>query len=191
MRYRSLLRLTQPSVEPVSVSEARHHLRVDDDTDNTYIASLIAVARELAEGELDRTLLTTQWQMKLDGFPAGDIELPRPPMSVIQTSVVVTYTPSDGTISTLPATQYRVDTASTPGVVRPLYSGTWPAFIIDANSVTITWWAGYGNDGASVPAVVKNAMLLTLTELYENRSATKMPEAAKALLSAAKWGSYR
>lgn len=191
MRYRSLLRLTQPSVEPVSVSEARHHLRVDDDTDNTYIASLISVARELAEAELDRTLLTTQWQMKLDGFPAGDIELPRPPMSVIQTSVVVSYTPSDGTVSTLPSTQYRVDTASTPGVIRPLYSGTWPAFIIDANSVTITWWAGYGNDGASVPAVVKNAMLITLTELYENRSAAKMPEAAKALLSAAKWGSYQ
>lgn len=190
MIYRSILRLTQPSVEPVSVSMARQHLRVDDDTDNLYIASLISVAREMAEVELDRTLLTTRWQMKLDGFPAGDIRLPRPPMSLIQTSVVVSYVPSDGTVATLPSSEYRVDNTSTPGVIRPLYSGTWPTYLNDANSVTVTWWAGYGDDGGQVPAVIKNAMLLILTELYENRGTAKFPEAAKTLLAAAKWGSY-
>ena len=196
MTYRSLTRATQPVVEPVSVSDAKVHLRVDGDEDNLYIASLIAAARDWVESYLDRTLVKTQWTLKMDRFPIGDIELPRPPM--LPLSVSLTFTSESGAVSVLASNLYRVDSASTPGVVRPLREADWPAYMDDANAITITFWAGYGEDGRSVPAAIKHAMLMLVGFWYENRSSVivgsiskPLEFAVESLLSSQKWGAYR
>ena len=83
MQYRSLTRQTPPAVEPVTLSEAKAHLRVDSTDDDAYIATLITAAREWVEAYLDRTLVHTQWVMRFDRFPPSGtqaVELPRPPM---------------------------------------------------------------------------------------------------------------
>jgi len=93
VRYRSLKTLTQPAAEPVSLSEAKQHCRVDTDSDDAYIGSLIAAAREWCEAYCDETFVHTRYKMTLDSFPT-EIELPRPPMATAgtATAVVVTYT---------------------------------------------------------------------------------------------------
>lgn len=197
MKYRSLTRTTPPVVEPVSVSDAKAHLRVDGDEDNFYIASLISAAREWVEAYLDRTLIKTQWTVRLDGFPIDDIELPRPPMSQTQTEVVITYTSEAGFVATLSTDLYRADRAATPGVVRPLRTGNWPSHMDDANAVTITWWAGYGADGKSVPAPIRHAILMLVGQWYERRAAadsmggSEVPFGVSSLLSSQKWGGYQ
>lgn len=192
MQFRSLTRTTQPAVEPVTLAEAKAHLRVDTSDDDAYIGTLITAARQWCEEYLDRTLVNTQWTMRLDSFPY-EIELPRPPIasSGTVTAVTLTYTLGDESTATLSSSAYRVDRHSTPGVVRQLRSGTWPANLDDYNAVTVTWWAGYGASGSSVPQGVKNAMLLYIHELYEKRGAAEPPAAAKVLLDAFRWGSYR
>ena len=83
MTYRSLTRAAQPVVEPVTITEAKAHLRVDTADDDTYIGTLITAAREWCEQYLDRTLVNTQWAMRLERFPTDStypIELPRPPV---------------------------------------------------------------------------------------------------------------
>jgi hypothetical protein len=105
------------------------------------------------------------------------------------TAVVVTYTLGDDSTTTLPEANYRVDRNSTPGVVRQLRSGTWPANLDDYNAVTVTWWAGYG-DPTTVPQRVKSAILMCVHELYEKRGDGHMPDAAKRLLDTVSWGSY-
>ena len=196
MQYRSLTRQTAPAVEPVTLSEAKAHLRVDTADDDTYITGLIRAAREWVEEYLDRTLVHTQWVMRFDRFPTDgthDIELPRPPMvaSGTATAVTLSYTLEDGTTATYGTASYRVDRASTPGAVKTNYAGTWPPHREDDNSVSITWWGGYGPSGSDVPQGVKNAMLLYIHELYEKRGNAEPPAAAKALLDAYRWGSYR
>jgi uncharacterized phiE125 gp8 family phage protein len=179
----------------VSVSDAKVHLRVDGDEDNLYIASLIAAARDWVESYLDRTLVKTQWTLKLDRFPIGDIELPRPPM--LPLAVSLTFTSESGAVSVLASNLYRVDSASTPGVVRPLREADWPAYMDDANAITITFWAGYGDDGRSVPAAIKHAMLMLVGQWYERRAAAdsmggnEIPFGVSSLLSSQKWGTYR
>ena len=79
-RYRSLKVATQPVVEPVSVADAKAHLRIDHNSDDSYVAALVSAAREYCEVYMDETLVDTQYVMRLDAFPAV-IELPRPPMS--------------------------------------------------------------------------------------------------------------
>jgi len=199
VRYRSLTRTTQPAVEPVTVAEAKAHCRVDTSDDDTYIGTLITAARQWVEEYLDRTLVNTQWTVRLDHFPY-EIELPRPPISSAgtTTAVTLTYTLGDESTATLSATEYRVDRNSTPGVVRQLRSGTWPANLDDYNAVTVTWWGGYGATGSSVPAAIRHAILMLVAHWYETRQATvatgavpqDVPFGVKSLLDSQRWGSY-
>jgi uncharacterized phiE125 gp8 family phage protein len=200
MRYRSLKRVTSPVVEPVSLTEAKTHCRVDSDeaSENSYLMALVAAAREWVEDYIDRSLVKTEWQMRLDKFPP-EIELPRPPMLPVTTDtpVTLTYTVNQtGQTATLSTASYRVDSDSTPGVLRNLYGGTWPSNLDDPNSIAVTWWAGYGEDGRSVPTRAKHAMLMLVGHWYERRlaadnvAAAEVPFGVKALLDSVSWGSY-
>jgi uncharacterized phiE125 gp8 family phage protein len=175
---------------------------VDTATDDAYIGSLITAAREWCEQYLDRTLVHTQWVMRFDRFPPDgtqDIELPRPPIvaSGTATAVALTFTFENGTMSTYSTASYRVDRASTPGAVKTLYGQAWPPHLQDDNSISVTWWAGYGASGTSVPAAIRHAMLMLVGMWYERRmaadsmSGNEIPFGVKSLLDSQKWGSYR
>lgn len=204
MQYRSLTRQTPPALEPVTLTEAKAHLRVDSTDDDVYIATLITAAREWVEQYLDRTLVHTQWGMRLDRFPPDslqDIELPRPPMvaSGTATAVTLTYTAENGTTVAYSSNTFRVDRASTPGAVKTLYGQTWPPHLQDDNSIAVTWWAGYGPGGSSVPAAIRHAILMLCSHWYETRGATvstgavpqDVPFGVRSLLDSMKWGTYR
>jgi hypothetical protein len=141
--YRSLSILTQPAVEPVTLAEAKTHVRVDTTADDAYISSLIQVAREWCEAYCDETFVHTQYRMTLDSFPT-EIELPRPPMATAGTvtAVVVTYTLENQTTAVLATNEYRIDRDSKPGVLRTTYNGSWPSHLLDYNAVSITWHGG-------------------------------------------------
>jgi len=204
MKYRSLQRTSDPVVEPVSLADAKQHLRVDIETDDLFIQGLITAAREWCEVYTSRAFVHQRYVMRLDSFPA-EITLPRPPMarSGAVTAVTVTYTINDGstanqTTAVLSTDQYRVDREATPGVVRTLYAGVWPSNLLDQNSITVTWWAGYGADGASVPKQVRAAILMLVGHWYENRQSVLTGTVSKtvefgvhALLDSIRWGDYR
>ena len=202
--YRSLSRQTPPAVEPVTLSEAKAHCRIDSTADDAYVASLITAAREWCEQYLDRTLVYTQWVMRFDRFPTSGIEameLPRPPMAVAGTATAVslTFTADGGTTGTYAVEQFRVDRQSTPGTVLPIYAGTWPPHRIDAGAHAVTWWAGYGASGTDVPAAIRHAILMLVSHWYETRGATvstgavpqDVPFGVSSLLDSMKWGTYR
>jgi uncharacterized phiE125 gp8 family phage protein len=198
-RYRSVRRLSQPAVEPVSLAEAKQHLRVDTADDDTYIGTLIKAAREWVEEYLDRSLVYTQWQVKADLFPV-EFEVPRPPMATdgTFTAVVLSYEATDGTTKTVAGSDYRVDRDATPAVVRNVYNGTWPSdAVYDSNAITLTFWAGYGADATNVPQVVKHACLMLVAHWYERRMAAdamgarEVPLGVRALLDSGRWGNYR
>jgi uncharacterized phiE125 gp8 family phage protein len=204
VQYRSLTRQTAPSVEPVTLAEAKAHLRVDTSDDDTYISGLVTAAREWVESYLDRTLVHTQWVMRLDSFPPDslqDVELPRPPVvaSGTATAVTITYTAEDGSTANYSTASFRVDRASIPGAVKTLYGQTWPPHLEDDNSISVTWWAGYGASGSSVPAAIRHAMLMLCSHWYETRGATvstgavpqDVPFGVRSLLDSMKWGTYR
>lgn len=200
MKYRSLVRQTAPAVEPVTLTEAKAHLRVDTSDDDTYITSLIKAAREWVEHYLDRSLVHTQWAMRVDTFP-WEFELPRPPMATAgtTTAVSVSYTLDTGSTTTLSASEYRVDREATPGAIRPVYGGTWPGHRSDENAVTVTWWGGYGAAGSDVPQAIRHAILMLCSHWYENRGPTvstgavpqEVPFAVQSLLDSVRWGSYQ
>ena len=61
--------VTPPAEEPVSLAEAKQHLRVDGGDDDLLIGSLITAARQAAETKTGRQLITARWKLVLDAFP--------------------------------------------------------------------------------------------------------------------------
>jgi len=159
-----LAMVTPPAAEPVTLAEAKTHLRVTAADEDTLIDSLIPTARQWAEDFTRRALITQTWDYTLDAF-ADEIEIPLPPLQSITS---VKYLDTDGVEQTLATTEYTVDTAATRGLVRLAYGKSWPSVRDQANAVTIRFVAGYGNAPA-VPAPIKAACLLMLGELYARR----------------------
>jgi uncharacterized phiE125 gp8 family phage protein len=196
LRYRSLKRVSGPLVEPVTISEAKSHLRIDKDftDDDLYVQGLISAARHHVETVTDRTLIKSQWQMRLDTFPAWDIELPKPPFML--GGVSVTYVPTSGE-APITYTNFRTDMDSTPAVIRPQWNGMWPNCRGAEGDVTVTYWAGYGESPNDVPAPVRHSMLMLIGSWYANREAVvqggmnPVPMAVEIMLGSINWGQYR
>lgn len=75
----------------------------------------------------------------------------------------------DGAAGTVSAGDYVVDTDEEPGRVVLKSGETWPAVVLrEAAGVRVRFTAGYGNASA-VPAPIKQAILLLVGSLYENR----------------------
>ena len=156
------LRYVPPAIEPISLSEAKAHLRVDHTDEDGYMQSLITVAREAAETRTERTLIQSTWRLVLDRFPQS-IPLPMPPIvSVSQ----ITYVDLSGNAVALNPADYFVDTASEPGWVLPVKGKTFPQ-TDTVNAVTVTYVAGYGVTAQSVPAPIRHWILLALGDLYD------------------------
>lgn len=197
VRYRSMKRIAGPVVEPVTIAEAKSHLRVDAAfvDDDAYIQSLISAARYHIETVSDRTLIRSQWQMKLDWFPSWDIELPRPPIAA--GPITVSYVPSGGASNYVSFTDFREDRDSTPAAIRPQWNGTWPSCRGAENDVLITYWAGYGESPSDVPPPARHCTLMMVAHWYANREAVvqggmnPVPMAAEVLLGSINWGQYR
>jgi uncharacterized phiE125 gp8 family phage protein len=181
-----------PAVEPVSLEEAKGHLRVDGSDDDVQIAGFITAAREWAEEFQDRAYVTQTLELVLDAWPHPDapdypvIKLPRSPL---QSVASITYKSEDGQEHTLPASSYVFDAKSRPARVAPASRQSWPSDpLYPLGAITIRYTAGYG-DTSAVPQKVKQAMLLLIGHWYEHREevnvgniVTQMPAGAEALL---------
>lgn len=199
--------LYQPQDEPVSLDEAKIHLRVDHSDEDEAISILIQAARELGEQFTGRSFVTQTRQMKLDHFPCynggrsyngliGTITLQNSPLISISGSDLaspantlgITYYDQNEAVQILSASDYWVDSSS--GIPRLIVKNSWPSTFTMPNAVTITYTAGYGS-AQNIPAQIKQAILLIIGHLYENREAVsveqmyELPMGAKTLL-----GSY-
>lgn len=154
-----------PAEEPVTLAEAKAHLRVTDADSDTLITTLIKTARLMAEGFTNRAFVTQTWQWRLDGFFPWRISVPK---GRLQSVSSIQYVDANGDTQTLASSDYSVDAKSDPGRIEPAYGKVWPTTRYQMNAVTITFVAGYGAASA-VPEDIKHAMLLIIGELYERR----------------------
>lgn len=158
--------ITGPAAEPITLTEAKLHLRVEHTVDDDLITALIQAAREQAEHLTGRSLITQTWAQVLDAFPAAEIELGRPPVASITS---ITYVDPNGDTQTMSSSDYSLDSTTTPGYVLPAATlAAWPNTLDTANAVTVTFVSGYG-DAADVPAAVKAWMKLHIGTLYKQR----------------------
>lgn len=190
---------TAPAEEPVTRNEAKLHLRLDTSPmtahpDDTLVDALIKTARRWCEGFQNRSYITQTWTLYLDSFPDGGyIELPKPPLQYVTEIVYKDGSGTEQTVSfadpsggyQLETDDYLVDIAREPGRLYLKYGASWPTTYGQAQDVQITFTAGYGA-AAAVPDEIAQAILLKLSDLYENRgdapAQNAFEQAAKSLL---------
>lgn len=157
-----LRRTTNPVAEPVSLAEAKLHLRVDHDAEDALISVLITAARMDCEERIERTLVTTGWEWSLDSF-SGVCAVPRPPLVSV---AGIRYFDAGGVERVIPPEEYRVDALSYLGRIEPVSS--WPVTQDRIAAVTVEFTAGYGAP-ADVPAPIRQWILLAIGDMYANR----------------------
>ena len=170
-----------PTQEPISLSEAKEHLRVGDSDDN-YISDLITCAREFCEEYQGRAYFSQTLEITLDQWPyenniyirheAYRFELPR--ATPLQSITSIIYKDQDGTPNTWEAANYIIDTDSQPGQIVLPYGSIWPQFsLYPVNAIRIRYVAGIdpASPATPFPARIRQAMRLLIGHWFENREA--------------------
>lgn len=201
--HTSLRRTVPPATEPVTRAQAKANSKIDITAEDDEIDAMIKEAREELEMATSSAYITQTWVLCLDHFPrprgsdtyrpnGRQIDLKICP--VIAVSSIV-YLDASGDQQTLSPDVYLVDVASRPAQITLKAGQTWPSTLVQANAVTITFTAGYG-DPADVPALVKRAIKLRVDHWFKYRGIATDPkykageDAWNALKQTLSWGTY-
>lgn len=204
--------VTPPTLEPLSIEEARAQSRVigvtDYDEDLTW---LIQVAREKVEADSERAFLTQTRRLWVDQFPnagaRGQITLnpfPSQPwlyggaIQALEIGVkpitainAIEYINQAGSWTTWDSANYIADLVTYPCRITPAYGLIWPICRVQINAVKITFTCGYSS-AAATPAMARHAMRLLIGHWFENREAVgKVPAQIEigyeSLINAIRW----
>ncbi len=163
----SLVMTSGPALEPVSLAEAKAHLRVDGTAEDALIQSLIVTSRLHIEAALGLALITQSWSYFLDRWPkAGRLVLPLRPVAAISH---VRVWSEEGAAETLALSHFLLDGHGMPPRLVAL-SGALPlAPGRVANGIEVAFSAGFGAAPTDVPATIRHALLLLVAHWYEHR----------------------
>lgn len=182
----SLVETMPPGAEPLTLAEAKLHLRITQDHEDALVSELITQARQMCENYTGLALITRSYSLYIDSWPgssanvwwdgiregasvhddASVLVLPKPPL--LSVTKINTY--DDNNVATeFSAVNYYVDTMGRPGRIVLKQGVNAPQGSRIANSIEIQFKAGYGATAQSVPALIRQALRLVIAHLYENR----------------------
>lgn len=177
-----------PAIEPVTLDEAKAHLRAGGTLEDVLVSSLVLTSRLQIEAALDVAMIDQSWTLQLDRWPRrSEVEIPLSPLKGVTN---VRVRDASGAWQDVPATAYLTDIASRPPRIVFHGGAARPQPGVPAAGIEITFTAGFGATAASVPAPLKHAILLLTAHWYENREAAgaraagvRMPDAVSDLIA--------
>tara|TARA_R110001583_G_scaffold103161_2_gene250166 strand:+ start:953 stop:1534 length:582 start_codon:yes stop_codon:yes gene_type:complete len=185
MNYRSLKVDAAPTTPLFTTAEAKDFLKVDTTADDTLIDNLVIAATESCQIYTNQYFIRYTISQYSDTW-AGIYTLYKSPVSAI---THIKYYDSDDTEQTLSSSNYILDDVSKPARIGLAVDGTLPSLSDRINAVHVKYTVGYGTASTDVPDGIKQAVLLTLGNWYENRqsvisgrTATELPLSSQYLL---------
>ncbi len=158
--------ITAPALEPVTLADAKAHLRLDSDDDDALLSAAIVAARVHVEALSRRCLIEQGWRVYLDQWPRKRI-VRLTPAPLISVDAVTVYD-ADGDPTVVAEDDYEVDAVAVPG--RLVLSGSAPVAVGKAvNGIEIDVTAGYGPSSLEVPAPLRQATMMLTAHWYEHR----------------------
>ena len=159
------VRTVAPATMPVSLAEAKAHLRVDHDDQDDLISAQIRAATAWLDGWsgiLGRALITQTWRQEFGRF-ADHLPLPLAPVTAIDS---VSYFDGDNVQQTLDTGVYDLFADARGAYVSLRPGQSWPVTFRRTDAVSITFTAGFGA-ATDVPDPIRQAILLIVQRLFD------------------------
>ena len=174
------------AVNPLfTTAEAKDFLKVDTTADDSLIDSLIKAATQSCQIFTNRYFLDTTVTQYSDNW----FEFYRLYKSPVIAITHVKYYDTNDTLQTLASSNYILDNISQPARIGISVDGTLPNLADRINAVEVKYSVGYGELSSDVPEGIKQAVLITIGNWYENRqtvitgrTATELPLSSQYLL---------
>ena len=156
-----------PASEPVSLAEARAHLRIVGNDDDALLAALITAARRVVEARTGLCMIAQTWMCFRDAWPKdGVIELPVAPLLALEEVGVYG---EDDEKAVIDEAHYLVDAAARPARVMLRGSRLWPPPGRAVNGIGIRVRAGFGPLAEDVPQPLRQAVLMLVAHFFAQR----------------------
>lgn len=171
----TLIALTPPAIEPVSLSEAKDFLRILTDDEDELLGTLITAARLMIEAASGRLLIEQGWRIVLDAWPqGGEIRLPLSPVRGLTAARVY---PASGPAEVVASSSLALIAGSDPlqiAIVGPVPPPGRARAAIEIDLV-----AGFGATRDTVPAPLRHAVLRLACRWFEHRGDVVSRDAAR------------
>lgn len=182
----SIRQLTPPATEPMTLAEAKNHLRIPDDVTelDTVIALYIASARAYLEATYSTYLVKRTIEILFQNFPRVDTM--RMPIWPIQSIDYFRYTGANGTQGSL-AVDTQILTRlykKPPELVLP-WAAVWPQIVLTtadpiAVGATVGFVTASSPENLPMPAAALEAMRMLIGHQYFNGSAITLGSLMKS-----------
>ena len=177
--------VTAATENPITLTEAKTHLKVDTTADDTFITNLIKSATSSAQEYTNRFFIQTTIQQVGDKWEDISNLFKSPVLSVTN----IKYVDPDGTLQTLNTDIYFLDDVNKPARIGLKPNQSYPQIIDRLNAVQVNYIVGLAAGPDEVDEGIRQALLLTIGNWYQNRQAvvtgtiaTELPMNAKFLL---------
>ena len=169
----SISLVTAPTAYPLTLAEAKDHLKVEHTDDDALIDTMLSAATSYTEGYTGRDLIQRTWDYSFERFPSTFCLPKNPVLSITSITYIDGDTsPEEQTIAT---TIYGLDSGVEPAVVYRKYAQTWPIPRNQRNAITVRFITGYTGLGSpedlrgNIPESIKAAIKMIVGDLYANR----------------------
>lgn len=169
---------------PVTLDEAKAHLRVTEDDEDALISIYLRGAVEWAEEVTHRAISQQSYLVVEDDFPRTRWKLP---LGYVASITSIKYLDDDGAEQTWSSSLYHLDNSSdSAATVRPIPTESWPDVGDYPSSARVTMVAGFST--TNCPYSLRMAILQRIGQLSESRApgdpeADEMERATRDLLA--------
>lgn len=158
---------TAPTVEPITLADAKEQLRVDHTEHDIMITGLIIAAREQVEAMCGRAIVQQMRIAYFDNWPDTVFHLFYPEIRSVED---IKYTNSTGVQVTYSSDNYSLDPGSEPGRIVLGYQKTWPTVTLNQEDypIEIKYKCGYEPNGSDLTANIPERIKLVIRMLVES-----------------------
>lgn len=153
----SVTRVQEPAVEPLSLDEVKTYLRIDGESENALLLSMIKAAREIAEKYLSASLINQQWRIAYNECVPQEVRLYYAPINSIESIKLIDEAGGETIVDSI---NYYIKADG-----RFLYFKTIPS----AHKIEIVYNAGYGATAEEIPEILRQGLLALIGKIYERK----------------------
>lgn len=162
-----LERISAPSIQPVTISECKDHMRIEHTDDDVLISSLIDVAVNYLDvtGMLGKAMITQTWAEHFAPNPST-VHLSITPVQSVSS---IQYYDANNALQTDTLSNYYIIGTKGYKTIYPKSGYTWPTVFKRDDAIKITYVVGFGDAATDVPTTVRHAIKMLVANYYENR----------------------